>query len=110
MLSSRISTEVAAGQVGLDGGVSERDRHAVHVDLSLAHTPVRLIDVGLDVGRRRHSLDSCILKNQFLTPRTACLKSSLDIPQPNSLHLITGSHWFLPVELELGKVSVSDKL
>lgn len=61
------SAEVAAGQVGLDGSIAECDRHTAHVDLGLAHTPVRRVDVGLDVGRRLHSLDSCVLENQLLT-------------------------------------------
>ena len=52
----------------MDGGVLERDRHTAHVDPGVTHTPVRFIDVGLDVGHRLHSLDSYILKNRFLTP------------------------------------------
>lgn len=34
----------------------------------------------------------------------------LDALQPNFLNFITGQFWFLPLELALGKICVSDKL
>lgn len=51
-----LPAEVAVGEVGLNGGVAERDGHVAQADLLAAHTPVLFIYVCLDVGYGFHSL------------------------------------------------------